>query len=453
MDLGTTSVSKLFRKLLVPTLLGMVFSAVFIITDGIFVGQGIGSDAIAAVNITAPLFLINTGVALMFGIGASVVASINLSKGKIKIARVHITQAVIVSSFLLMLYSLLLFTQVEPIVTLLGSSQRLLPLTIEYVHWFSPFLSFSALLSSGLFFVRLDGSPNYAMICNVLAAVFNILGDWLFIYVMKLGMFGAALATSLGYIIGAVMILVYMLNKRHLLHLVPVRTSLKSLRQAVHSVSYLCRLGFPTFLCQASVASMMFGGNSAFMRYLGEDGVASYSVACFFFPVVLMVYNAIAQSAQPILSYNYGMGYKERVNSALRLSLGTAISCGLIVFIITLLYSSEISALFVRPHTLAHTYASEGLPYFASGFICFGINMVSIGYYQSLERHRPAHYVTILRGLILMLLCFWLLPIFLGTKGMWLAVPMTELLTFIFILTIYSRSRVLKMETRNSRVG
>ena len=440
------SVPKLFRKLLIPTLLGMVFSAVFIITDGIFVGKGIGSDAIAAVNITAPLFLINTGVALMFGIGASVMASISLSKGKVKIARVVITQSVLVSSLLQILYSLFLFVNVEKVVLLLGSSPRLLPLTVEYVHWFSPFLVFSALLSSGLFFVRLDGSPNYAMICNVCAAVFNILGDWLFIYVLKLGMFGAALATSMGYIIGAMMILGYMVQKRHLLHLVTVKFGLKSIRQAVRGVSYMCRLGFSTFLCQASVASMMFAGNSAFMHYLGEDGVAAYSVACFFFPMVLMVYNAIAQSAQPILSYNYGIGNKERVNTALRLSLGTAISCGLVVFMLTLFFAPQIVSLFVRPHCPAYAIASEGLPLFASGFVCFGINMVAIGYYQSLERHRPANYVTVLRGFVLMLLCFWLMPIFMGSKGMWLAVPMAELITFIFILTIYSRSRVLKME-------
>lgn len=91
-DFATMNVTTLFRKLLVPTLLGMIFSAVFIITDGIFVGKGIGSDALAAVNITAPLFLINTGVALMFGIGASVVASIHLSQGKVKVARINITQ-------------------------------------------------------------------------------------------------------------------------------------------------------------------------------------------------------------------------------------------------------------------------------------------------------------------------------------------------------------------------
>ena len=104
-DFGSMDIPKLFQKLLIPTVLGMIFSAIFIITDGIFVGKGIGSDALAAVNITAPLFLINTGVALMFGIGASVVASIHLSQGKVKVARINITQAVVVSSLLLIAYA------------------------------------------------------------------------------------------------------------------------------------------------------------------------------------------------------------------------------------------------------------------------------------------------------------------------------------------------------------
>lgn len=98
-DFGSMEIPKLFRKLLIPTVLGMVFSAVFVITDGIFVGQGIGSDALAAVNITAPLFLISTGIGLMFGVGASVVASIHLSQGKLKTARINVTQAVVVFFF------------------------------------------------------------------------------------------------------------------------------------------------------------------------------------------------------------------------------------------------------------------------------------------------------------------------------------------------------------------
>lgn len=132
-DFGTMNIPRLFRKLLIPTVLGMVFSAIFIITDGIFVGKGIGSDALAAVNITAPLFLLNTGVALMFGIGASVVASIHLSHRKIKVAQINITQAVIVSSLLLTAYAVFFCAIQRKVALCLGSSERLLPLAVEYI--------------------------------------------------------------------------------------------------------------------------------------------------------------------------------------------------------------------------------------------------------------------------------------------------------------------------------
>ena len=108
-DFGAMNISKLFRKLLIPTVLGMVFSAIFVITDGIFVGKGVGSDALAAVNITAPLFMITTGIGLMFGVGASVVASIHLSHGKQKVAGINITQALVFSSLLIFLLSAFCF--------------------------------------------------------------------------------------------------------------------------------------------------------------------------------------------------------------------------------------------------------------------------------------------------------------------------------------------------------
>lgn len=440
-DFGSMHIPTLFRKLLIPTVLGMVFSAIFIITDGIFVGKGIGSDALAAVNITAPLFLINTGVALMFGIGASVVASIHLSHGKPKVARINVTQAVVVSSLLLIVYALLILLNVEDVARLLGSSERLLPLAVEYMHWFVPFLVFSALLSSGMFFVRLDGSPNYSMVCNIVAAVINMFLDYLFIYAFKWGMFGAALATSLGYIFGALMILAYLLQKRHIIRLERIKLSIKSLRLTIRNVGYICRLGVSTFLCEAAIATMMFVGNYVFIRYLGEDGVAAFSIACYFFPIIFMVYNAIAQSAQPILSYNYGASQPDRVRSAFRLALWTAIGCGTTVFLLTEFLTEQIVGMFISPQYPAYQIAVEGLPLFASGFICFGINMVSIGYFQSVERDRPAMAITLLRGFILILLCFWLMPQLIGVPGIWLAVPAAEMLTLLFVVTIYCRKK------------
>ena len=398
-DFGSMEIPKLFRKLLIPTVLGMVFSAVFVITDGIFVGQGIGSDALAAVNITAPLFLISTGIGLMFGVGASVVASIHLSQGKLKAARINVTQAVVVSSlFLAVLWGVVCLFAPQ-VAVWLGSSERLLPLAVEYMYWFLPFLVFSALLSSGMFFVRLDGSPNYAMLCNAIPAVVNILLDYVFIFIFKWGMMGAALATSLGYILGAGMIVVYLSRRKNMIYFCRVKLSKKSMRLTWRN---MCHLGASTFLCEAAIACMMFAGNYVFIHYLGEDGVAAFSIACYFFPIIFMVYNAIGQSAQPILSYNFGAGDAMRVRSAFRLALGTAVTCGLVFFALTALFNHQIVAMFI-------------------------------------DRSYPAMMITVLRGFVFMVLCLFGLPLLLKVPGIWLAVPLAEILTFLVIMAIYYR--------------
>ena len=435
-DFGSMDIPKLFRKLLIPTVLGMIFSAVFVITDGIFVGRGIGSDALAAVNITAPLFLISTGVGLMFGVGASVVASIHLSQGKVKVARINVTQAVVVSSLLLATYSFLITWYAPAVARLLGSSDRLLPLAVEYMHWFAPFLPFSALLSSGMFFIRLDGSPNYAMLCNAVPAVINIALDYVFIFIFGWGMTGAALATSLGYIVGAGMILVYLSGRRRVVRFCRVKLSRKSMRLTLRNVEYMCRLGLSTFLCEGAIATMMFAGNYVFIRYLGEDGVAAYSIACYIFPIIFMVYNGIIQSAQPIISYNYGAGLMRRGRDAFAMALGTAFVCGLAVFGFTWLFSPWIVGLFLTPDAPAYAIAVRGLPLFAAGYPFFGINVVTIGYYQSIERGRLATGLTVLRGIVLMAFCFLVLPRLAGVAGIWLAVPAAELAVTLLLLVL-----------------
>ena len=146
--------------------------------------------------------MIATGIGLMFGVGGSVVASIYLSQGKRKAANINITQALVFSTFIVLVMSALCFCFVGPLGCLLGSSDRLLPLVIEYMIWYLPFLVFYELLSTGMFFIRLDGSPNYAMMCNAIAAIFNIIFDYIFIFEFGWGMMGAAFATSLGTVVG-----------------------------------------------------------------------------------------------------------------------------------------------------------------------------------------------------------------------------------------------------------
>ena len=139
-DFGTMNIPKLFRMMFIPTLLGMILSATINIADGIFVGRGVGNDALAAVNIVAPFFMLATGIGLMFGVGASIVASIHLSHQKVKVANINITQALSVSLCIMLSLSLLVMTFRTEVALLLGSSEQLLPSVLEYMNWIVPFL-------------------------------------------------------------------------------------------------------------------------------------------------------------------------------------------------------------------------------------------------------------------------------------------------------------------------
>lgn len=440
-DFGSMNISRLFRRLLIPTVFGMVFSAIFVITDGIFVGKGIGSDALAAVNITAPLFMITTAIGLMFGVGGSVVASIHLSQGKRKAASINSTQALAFSVFLILTFSAFCFFFAKPLAGWLGSSARLLPNVVEYMRWYTPFLVFYVLLNTGMFYIRLDGSPTYAMMCNVVSAILNIILDYIFIFEFGWGMMGAAFATSLGTVAGGLMTVVYFTSFSRQISFYRIKGSKKSLQLTMRNIGYMTKLGTSAFISEASIACMMFLGNYVFIRHLGEDGVAAFSVVCYFFPIIFMVYNAIAQSAQPIISYNFGSRQPERVRKAFRLSVRTALLCGIGFFVLTALCSQNIVSLFLDRSYGAFDIAVKGIPYFATGYIFFAFNMVGIGYFQSIEQARRATYITLLRGTLFMLIGFFALPPAWGVPGIWLAVPFAELLTTLLIVGIYLKDR------------
>ena len=154
-----------------------------------------------------------------------------------------------------------------------------------------------------------------------------------------------------------------------------------------------------------------------------------------------MVYNAIAQSAQPIISYNFGAGQPERVRKTLHLAIRTALICSISFFILTVLCCQDIVSLFIDRSYAAFDIAVNGLPYFGVGFIFFAVNMIGIGYYQSVERGQRATIITLLRGVVFMLIGFFALPPVLGIPGIWLAVPLAELLTTFYIFGIYLKDR------------
>ena len=435
LDFKSMSVGKLFTKLLVPTIMGMAASALFTVVDGIFVGNGIGSDAMAAVNISAPIFMIITGVGLMFGMGGGILTSINLSQGKKKVANINFTQSVIALVFISLVMTLLLTIFPHKIATLFGSDEYLMDMVVEYLFWFSISLPFTVLVVSLPFFIRLT-NPKISMWAMLAATVVNIILDYLFIFVFKWGLFGAAIATDIGEFVGAAIMIIYLFRHSIAIRFVWLKLSVKSLLLTLRNVGYMIKLGFSVFLSEITISVMIISGNYVFMDYMGADGVAAYSVICYLFPIIFMVFNATVQSAQPIISYNYGCGQMKRSDNALRLSMLFTLAFAFSIMLLFICFTRSIVTLFI-PDTAsaAWGYAVAGLPLFATDYLFFGINIIIIGYYTSIERLRRAISLTVLRG-ILPVVFFFTLPLLLDVNGIWLAVAAGDITTTVVIVIL-----------------
>ena len=210
--------------------------------------------------------------------------------------------------------------------------------------------------------------------------------------------------------------------------------SIKSLRLSLRNVGYQCRIGLSSLMGELSLAVLIFVGNIIFMRYLGDDGVGAFGIACYYTPFFFMVGNAIAQSAQPIISYNYGAERWNLVREVRSMLLRTSLAVGVVVAILFVAIPRTLVGLFVDVDSAAGILAIEGFPYYATGVVFFILNVAIIGYYQSIERTRQATLFVLLRGLIFVLPCFMLLPKMFGISGIWLAMPVSETLTLAVVL-------------------
>ena len=415
-DFKNMDIATLFRKLLLPTVLGMIFSALSVITDGIFVGKGIGSDALAAVNIVAPLWLFSTGIGLMFGVGASVVASIHLSHNKPKVARINITQSIVVSSLLLMCTSTLFCLFAPQVVHLLGGSERLEPLAVEYMLWFVPFSAFTALLNSGMFFLRLDGSPNFAMLCNITAAVLNIILDYLFIFPLGWGMFGAALATLIAQGISAVFSLLIFFYRMRRYKSAFAWFDGRELRS-------MLQIAVPSVLQQSTVSiGMMIV--QAVVNPFGTQALAGYAATMRVENVFSLIFVSIGNAVSPYVSQNLGAGKPQRIKKGYHAALVLDVCFAALAFLVIETLHMQISSLFLGKDGTALAYQVSGdymrwLGYF---FIFMGIKMATDGVLRGLGIMRPfliANMVNLAIRLSVALICA---PRF-GIDFVWLAVP------------------------------
>ena len=440
-DFGKVKVSRLFTKLFVPTLLGMVSWALLTVVDGIFVGWGVGSHGIAAINICYPIFIVLTGFALMMGAGVSVVASIHLSQRNLKAARINVTQAIGFASLLVLLTVSVIEFFPNEIAMMLGASETLAPHVVDYMVWLMPSGVMQMWSVIGLFIIRLDGSPKYAMWCNVVPACLNMVLDWVFIYPLGMAVKGAAIASSISTATGGVMALCYLLFISRNLRFYKLKLTLKSLKLTLRNILYQCKIGFSAFVGEIAMSMLMIVGNIVFMKHVGDAGVGAYGVACYYLPFVFMFGGSIAQSLQPIASYNFGLGRNDRVVEAFAISCRTGVVASLFSIAAFTMFAPYLVRLFIDSADPAAGIAIAGFPYFATGFLFYITNLIAIGFLQSIKRVGPSVVFSFLRGMIFLIPSFCIMPSLFGIKGIWLAMPVSEVATFAVVAVYMALNR------------
>ena len=226
---------------------------------------------------------------------------------------------------------------------LLGASENLMPPVYDYMVWLMPGMLFQVWGAIGLFAVRLDGAPKVAMICNVIPALTNIFLDWLLMIPFDMGVKGAAIASTSSMAIGGTIAISYLFFRAKTLRF----TLNQRVKETLRNVFYDMKIGVSALMGEATMGVLMFIGNIVFMQYLGDNGVAAFGIACYYMPFVFMVGNAIAQSVQPIISYNYARHSSSRVHSAEKAAAITGIASGIIISLAFLFIPELLVGIFI----------------------------------------------------------------------------------------------------------
>lgn len=417
---------KVFVKYLVPSMLGLLLMSVNIVIDGIFIGHGVGANGLAAVNIAVPVFSFFYGIALWLGIGGATTYSIYVGQGKLKEARERFSLSFVTAVIATVLISLVSLWRLEGLAYFFGANDEIIHEVLDYMSVILTFGLVFVLESLLSIFIRNDGNPMLAMVSLIVAAVGNILLNYLFIFVYAWGVKGAAYATVLATVIAFFVMLLHFLWPKRNLAFVPFTWRWQRLQQ-------ILSIGFPSLISEVAIALVTLGYNIAFMRLIGELGVAAFSIVNYLHSMAALMFVGIGSALQPLVSFYYGAKLYERMEESLRFAVITALSFGLLSFGLGFGFAGPLTLMFNAEDPALYDLTVTGIRLFFINYIFLGVNIVYSTYYQSVGLVKLSLLITVSRSILLVLLLLVSLPFLFGTTGVWLVVPIAEGVTVLIV--------------------
>lgn len=417
---------KQFLQYAVPSALAMFISSLYTIIDGIFVGQGVGDYALAAVNLAMPFTIMIFGIATMFAVGGGALISKNLGAGN-KDEAINIFRQCL--KFLLFISILICFFATvftNPISRILGAEGDLRELTITYIRYYGVFCIPNVIGIALNSFVRNDGRPKLAMFSTISGAVTNVILDYIFIFPLSIGIRGAAIATGLGQLVTVSLLLPHFLKRKGNLSFGKVKLEKNIIREFIN-------IGIPSFFTEITFSIIILFSNIAIVRVIGDVGLSAFSIINYITTNIYMILLGLAFGAQPLISYYYGAKEINKVKEIYKITIISSLIINLVYSSICFIFGNSIISIFSSNNEIISlTYI--GLNIFNLGFFIDGLNLTTTVYYQAIEKPKYSNIICALRSIICLPIVLIILSKTLGLNGVWISFIISELMTFILIM-------------------
>ena len=429
MNLLNGKIKSLYFKYLTAAFGSAIISSIYSIVDTAMVGQYQGPEGTAALAVVAPVWNIIYSLGLLMGIGGSVIFSTKRGSQKSDGGEnQYFTTAVIGSVVLSILAWIGVVCFENQILTFFGADESLLALARDYIRpikYVFPLFLFNQMLAA---FLRNDGNPGLAMIGVLSGGIFNVFGDYFFVFPCDMGIYGAGLATAIGSGISFLVMLTHFISRKNTLRLVKPENLLGKLRKITVT-------GFSTFFIDVAMGILTVLFNRQIMSYLGANALAIYGPIIQVSTFVQCCAYSVGQASQPIISTNFGAGKGERIRETLRLALWTTAFFGVFWTALSMACPNVYIHIFMAPTAEILEMAPAIVRTYAISFLLLPFNIFSTYYFQAIMKPRVAFVVSVARGLVISGVLIMLLPTLVSADAIWLAMPITELLVALYVVT------------------
>lgn len=428
----------------IPSIIAMILTSMITIADGFFIGNYVGKEGMAAVNLGLPIVYLYLAIGLMISVGGVAIAGMALGAGESTKCNDVFNQTMVTTVIVSFILSIVVFLGFEPMLHILKADGLVGAYFKEYYQIMLLELPIMVINSSFGMFIRGEGKPEFFMKVNIINVVLNIILDYLFSRWFHLGVSGIAVASLISAVLSLGLILYFFVRKSEVYRLRRFLFSGKVLTNTILN-------GSSEFIGEMSMCISMFAYNYVIMRRIGVDGVTAFTIVGYVSYVFSMIIVGFGQGASPLLSFTYGAKDYDLARSIRRKTNLFVFVSGVAVIIVMLLVGDWYSGIFVKNDAI-RSMVHSGILIFIVSFLFSGINTITSFYFTSIGKAKESAIISSSRGLIVLLICIFTLPALLGMTGVWMVAPVTEFVTILLsIFFIHQNDRYQSISGQKQR--